>query len=341
MAVTGACDAEILANELLTSLTAGKDFEFPDVDLNTDQFKIPVTTIVTIEPKALSNEDITTKQVDGTGTFDVIMSSMAAHLKEEFSKGRITGEQYTKAYIAVTESALGNSIQFLMGKDASYWQAVQAQFQAQAAQLSVVTARVELEATKIKLQTMRYEAHLIETNYAIAKLKLATESVTYCTGKFQLEEMLPEQKLMLIAQREAAEEQVEVARAQTLNTRSDGTLVQGVVGKQRDLYSQQITSYKRDAETKVMKIFTDAWITMKGLDEGLLPPTPFTNNSLNGMLDDIKVRVGLGEPTQGYVPNPEPVGGYSPTVVNTYNNGDGTTTTTYSNGSYGTAPNIP
>jgi len=85
-----------------------------------------------------------------------------------------------------------------------------------------------------------------------------------------------------------------VQRAQTLDTRSDGvTDVEGVLGKQKDLYTQQITSYRRDAETKVAKLFTDAWITMKTIDEGLSPPTGFTNASLDEILGVLKVNNDL------------------------------------------------
>ena len=66
------------------------------------------------------------------------------------------------------------------------------------------------------------------------------------------------------------------------------------MGKQVDLYSQQITSYQRDGEVKTAKLFTDAWITMKTMDEGLLPPTNFQNTSLDAILGDLKTLNGLG-----------------------------------------------
>ena len=83
-------------------------------------------------------------------------------------------------------------------------------------------------------------------------------------------------------------EQGEVQRAQTLNFRSDGATVVGLTGKQKDLYGQQITSYQRDSEIKATKIFSDAWITMKTIDEGLAPPTSFANANLDVILGNIK-----------------------------------------------------
>ena len=58
--------------------------------------------------------------------------------------------------------------------------------------------------------------------------------------------------------------------------------------KQKELQEQQITSYKRDAELKAAKIWVDAWVTMKTIDEGLEPPTEFANTNLDAILAVIK-----------------------------------------------------
>lgn len=276
------CGAETEANTLLTSLTAGTDFSVPAVDLSQPEFQIPAAA-VGVAPTPLTNADLTTGAIDGTGTFDVLMSGLRVHLQSEFDKGRITGDQYAKAYIELTAGAMANAVQFLLGRDSSYWQAIKSQYEAQVAQVQVVTARVQLEIAKAQLQTQKYEALTHQANYALTKMKLSTESIGYCIAEFNLEQMLPAQLNLVNEQREAA-------RAQTMNTRSDGvTTVVGLLGKQKDLYSQQITSYKRDAEVKVAKLFTDSWITQKTIDEGLLAPNGFVNSSLDEILSTLKL----------------------------------------------------
>ena len=186
--------------------------------------------ILTVDLPSISLADLTTKVGENTAVFDGIMSSVYSHLGSEFEKGRITGADYVKAYIELTGTALSGAVQFLLGKDAAYWQAI-----------------------LVRQQAINAEA----------------------------------QKALII-------EQTEVQRAQTLNTRLDGvTTVAGAIGKQKDLYTQQITSYLRDSELKAAKIFSDAWITQKTLDEGLLPPTSFTNVSLETVLLAIKANNNL------------------------------------------------
>lgn len=281
-AIIEACGADTLANELTTSLTAGENFDLPDVDLTASEFNISANDDGLSQAVVhLTNADLTTKTVDGTGTFDNVMSGMKAHLKEEFERGRITGEQYAKVYMGIAEASLSNSVQYLLGRDQSYWQAVTARLAAQVARANVVTARVQLEISKVELQKTRLDMAKSKAEYALTKMKVSSESMAYCLAKFNLDNLMPVNLLMV-------REQYEGARAQTLDTRSNGVPIAGMIGKQKDLYSQQIISYKRDSEVKVAKLFTDAWITQKTIDEGLLAPTGFTNLSLDGILTKLK-----------------------------------------------------
>lgn len=287
-----------LANQLLPSLLDGKEFEFPEIDLNDPDYEIPeigdddpINKPVT----GLTNDDLTTKVVGGTGTFDILMASVKSHIKEEYSASRIVGDQYAKAYIELTAATMGNAVQFLLQKDQAYWQAIMVQQQAKRAMIETVTAKVQLATSRAQLAMAKYQALTAEVEYALTKLKLATEDAQFAGIKaqtaqteYQTTQIFPIQKLLV-------QEQMETARAQTLDKRSDGATVVGAVGKQKDLYTQQIDSYKRDSELKAAKTWTDAWITMKTIDEGLTPPTNFTNANLDIVLNRIKINNGLNQ----------------------------------------------
>ena len=275
------CSAEVEANRLLEELTKGDDFTLPDIDMSGPEWDIPGGDDSPIfgAIDKISNESLTTREVGGSGTFDALMESAHNHLKAEFKANRITGGEYTKAYIAMMESCMSNAVQFLLGRDQAYWAAAMAQIQA-------VTARVQLATSKAQFVLAKIQALSAKSEYALTKMKIATESETYCAALFNASQMLPQQ-LKLVT------EQTEAQRAQTLDTRSDGTTVTGSVGKQKELYSQQITSYQRDAEVKASKLFTDAWITQKTIDEGLNPPNGFTNASIDTILSKLKSNNGL------------------------------------------------
>lgn len=275
------CSAEVEANRLLEELTKGDDFTLPDIDMSGPEWDIPggdgspIFGAIT----KITNESLTTREVGGSGTFDALMESAHIHLKAEFKANRITGGEYTKAYIAMMESCMSNAVQFLLGRDQAYWAAALAQIQA-------VTARVTLATSKAQFVLAKLQALSAKSEYALTKMKIATESETYCAALFNTSQMLPQQLKLLT-------EQTESQRAQTLDTRTDGAVVKGSVGKQKELYSQQITSYQRDAEVKASKLFTDAWITQKTIDEGLNPPNGFTNASIDTILAKLKSNNGL------------------------------------------------
>lgn len=288
--------ADTLANVLVANLIAGKDFTLPDINLDDPIFAQPNNDGDIFDPiPKLTTEDLTTGVVGGSGVFDRLMVSLVAHLKVEYEQGRISGAEYTKAYIGMITAALQTSAQYLLGKDQAYWQALLIQRQAQLADLEVVKGRLELETARAGLVRALYESVTSEVNYALTKMKVSTEDATYAnltTQKIGLEfdndikdftknNILPLQQNLLA-------EQVEVQRSQTADTRTDGEVIVGLIGKQKDLYTQQVTSYKRDAETKAAKLFTDAWITQKTIDEGLIAPTNFTNAQVDVMLNRLR-----------------------------------------------------
>jgi hypothetical protein len=342
---------EIVADELMVALLTGEDVTIPVIDLDSTEFQIPGDTnsdAYSILSK-LTNADLTTGSITGTGTFDKLMVGVAAQLKGEFDNNRITGAEYTKAYIGITQSALSIAAQFLLGKDSAYWQAVQAQALA-------VTARLQLQTAKIQNAAAKLEAMTTKANYALTKLKLSILDTEYATGQYNLDNLLPSQlaqtnaqtsllsydltavkpvevanlnkqgtlldsqKLgqdkqndtaaynlstilvkqaglldeqiagaakdtdtktynltdIMPVQKLSLQEQAEAQRGQTMNTRSDGTTpIAGSIGKQNELYAQQVVSYQKDSQLKAAKVFSDVWITCRSIEEGFPLPKQF------------------------------------------------------------------
>lgn len=263
---------DTVAIALYNSLTAGTDFDIPEFDLSGPEYDLPggadnpaLDAITKLTNADLTNAVLVGNVVTGTGTMDVLMNTFMLHLDREFKTGHITGAEYTKAYIASMQVAAGNGVQYLVQRDSAYWQAV-------TAQMGIINSRVALAIAKTQLAGQEIDANIAKVNYALTKAKLGTENAGYIS----------------------LSEQGEASRAQTLDTRTDGIAVTGLLGKQKSLYDQQITSYKRDAEVKAGKLWVDAWITMKTIDEGLLPPDQFSNAEINEVLVALKTNNVIG-----------------------------------------------
>lgn len=400
------CGLDTSANELMKALTSDVDIEIPDINLSDPIYNFPgdANSELYKSSTSVDNRDITAAATEDHGTFDALMAGVAAHLDKQYKMNRITGDDYSKVYLALTEAAMSNAVQFVLQKDVTKWAALNAQ-------LGAITARVLLETEKTKLATIHIEAMDAKTRYAQAKTALAISGVEHCsaqyrydnllpkedmaaqkqidgldidnrtktfnlatilpaqhlgleldndakdynlknilpveyrTAVFNLTEMLPAQRnmiteqtvgvekdnltkvfnleqmlpaqlamieeqtigvekdnnikvftldSMLPAQLALVEEQTEVQVAQTLDVRTDGQPVVGTLGKQKDLYTQQIESYQRNAETNAAKMFLDSWITQKTLDEGLEAPTALTNTSVNQVMNAIKSANNIG-----------------------------------------------
>lgn len=276
---TTSLGSDVLAAALLATISSGTNFDIPPLDFSGSGFDIPDSSALTTQVTPLTNADLTVG-LNGSGTFDVIMKSMSAHLKDEYDKNRITGAEYTKAYIAMASAALGGAVQFLLGRDQAAWQAINAQ-------VAAITARVNLQTAKVGAAATQYQALTAKASYGLTALKMSTEDAQFGTLRYQLDNIQPVQRTLI-------QEQVETQRAQTLDIRTDGATVSGAVGKQKSLYAQQIDSYKRDSEYKIGKLYTDAWITQKTIDEGTSAPEAFAITELSELLVQLRVNNNLG-----------------------------------------------
>lgn len=446
------CGADSLAQGIFDTLIADYTFNLPAVDLNGVQFQLPPKEgLLYTEPVKLTNADLTTGVVGGTGTFDVLMASMYEHIRTEFDQGRITADQYAKVYIELTTAGLSTASQYLLGKDQAHWAAINAQLQARRAEIEAVMAGVQLEVSKAELAIRMVELQNQEANYALTKMKIATEDAQFCqikaqtlniqldytkgefelnnlmplqetsltlenqektftitqmlptqraglvlenstreynlvhmmpvqrqglilendtkgytlnqilpqnraglvadvaiknyslnqlmplqrqglvwdnetkeynviqimpqqrtglitdnsTKSYQLTQILPESRLGAIAERRIKEytreemlptqnrlvhEQMNVQRAQTSNTRrqygsSESDPVTGVMGKQKELYDQQIDSYVKDGQYKAAKMFLDGWIVQKTANELTEAPEQLRNETVNEVMN--------------------------------------------------------
>jgi len=363
------CGAEVEALKLMTDLTKDTDFTIPAVDFDDPLLNIPgdLTGEMYKELKPIDISELTEGKVGGSGAFDILMTSVSNLLKVEYEKGRITGSEYTRAYIELVQGAMQTANQFVLTKDQAFWAA-------QNAQIAAIQARVAVLNAKVQIAAVQFEAMNQKANYGLTSMKLASESMSYCVTKYQLEYTMPEQLQLLQFQREGqaienqtatytlsyvlpeqvktasaqrtgidienqtklytqqnilpldmeiktlqkvtvdyqnrtalyqlnymlpnqlelVKEQLQTARSETLDYRTDGSKIFGVKGSQRELYAQQIVSYRKDAELKAAKMFADAWTVQKTIDEGTPPPNGFTNASLDGVLNTIKSSNGLG-----------------------------------------------
>ena len=232
------------ANTLYNELTAGLDLslDFPDFQLPAE-IPLPDETGPAYDNlPPLTVEQLTSKTVDGTGVFDVLMQAVTAHLEREHKANRITGGDYAKVYLGSLTQVLAQSTQFLLARDRAVLENLQLQEAIKLAQAQRVRALVEA-------QTARGQLHLVQVELANAKMKARTAANELALSKMSLITGYNE-ALSSEAQVKLVNEQIEVQRAQTWDTHLDGTPISGLLGKQKALADAQMQTQLEELDTK-------------------------------------------------------------------------------------------
>ena len=201
------CTNASAANAAYIALLAGEDFNLTPVDLEASEFILPSSNNQVVV--RVNSDDVTTKVVGGTGTFDVFSAGIAAHLQGEYEANRITGADFTKAYISLMESALVQSVQFSLNKEQMYWQS-------QLIQAQAITARVALITAKVQLAQAEMDAKTSAANFALTKAKIRESELASCAAQYNLETTLPKETALLHSQIGKTNAEIGIALEQRL-----------------------------------------------------------------------------------------------------------------------------
>lgn len=188
---------------------------------------------VTYTPITLA--DLTSATTNGTGVFDVLMRANKAHLEQEFTTGRLKGNEYASVYLGSLQAVLQAALQFTLEKEK---QNLDAQIKTQEIELAVqkiALAQAELAISQAKLANIPKEGALLEAQTAktLKDVLLADKEI----------EVKEQQVLVATAE-------VGIAQAKLANIPKEGALLDAqaaktlkdvsLADKQIDLAAQEI-----------------------------------------------------------------------------------------------------
>ena len=251
--------------------------------------------------------DLTSGAINGSGIFDVLMQAAALRLDKEYNLDRIKGSDYSKVYLGTMESAMTQSIGFLLGKDKAYIESLL--IDAQRAQTEATILKIEAETKLIdqKRSNSIIEGEILgiqkdialltvtKTNQEILNLKAQeyaelakTLDVVY--GKPVLG-LVKAQKDKVLADKIFTEQKTKTEKAQ-ISDNVDG-VVAGTVGRKNTLYKAQSDGFIRDAEQKLTKIMTDTWSVRASTNEDTdTRYTNLDNASIGAVVNKAKAGIG-------------------------------------------------
>lgn len=179
--------------------------------------------------------DLTSTEVDGAGVFDKLMTSVASHLKEEYTSQRLRGPEYANVYASAIQSAISQGVQFLQTQ----------------AQIALIEQQVE--KTKADTDKAKIDVEIANSQ----KLKIDEEVLNLAKLREKID----------------AEIALFVCKKKTELAQTDGAAFNAgsILGKQSVLYDNQAKGYIRDSEQKVLKMMLDVWGIQRTTDNAIGP----------------------------------------------------------------------
>ena len=236
--------------------------------------------------KSLSNTAVTldiTKltecTLEGSGVLDKLLYTARVHLQDEFQQGRITGKEYSNAYIAIYDRMVQSAIAYALAAEKAPYEI--AQLEAQTALTEEQRRQVE-EETRYKLPA---EIQQIQAQTALipkqGELIDAQVIATLREGDLKEKQILladkeislKEQQLLLTAEElRLKAEEIEVAKAQvelyaqkviTEKAQVDSSVVGAgsVIDTNNKLLNAQADAYEKEQVIKAVKLAMDTFIT--------------------------------------------------------------------------------
>ena len=125
--------------------------------------------------------EITEGKLTGTGVFDKLMAAVTAHLNDQYSKGRITGAEFASVYLGAVQSAMQQSVSFVLGEQQAELALTQLNDSliTSAKQREEINSRIVLVDTQIQEQldgTTRANTQLSDTLATSLKQRVQMDS---------------------------------------------------------------------------------------------------------------------------------------------------------------------
>lgn len=192
---------------------------------------------------------LTTGELVGTGVFDILMKTSREHLIREHSAGRITGQDFTNAYISMMQAVMVQATQYALMKDKTAYD------------ISLVSAQTNL--VKQQEDNAIKEGLSIEANTAFTEARTLTEASNkelvdqqVLTQTFQQED-IKQSTLLKVAQ----EAQID---AETLNIPKQGI----VIDKQAEKITSDISlTEQQKINLASEKLLTDEKVTSEEISQ--------------------------------------------------------------------------
>lgn len=257
---------ESISQEILNILTSKLDFTIPKVDYKDLDVSFPDELIKELSktPEMPKPDNLASSNVeDNIPSYNRIMNAFRATLADEADKDRIDKNQYATILQAVMSTAMQLAVEYELNRYTNKYTSISAAIKAKA---DVATAKTQAAIAKMQLAQAQSNAHTARAQFASTVMDLGIKDSSY--GSNQQNIKVAQKQIELIGQN--------IASSKASVTRDD------------KIADQQIESSKLRDVRDLGKVYSDVYLTQKGVDEGTITPSSLTSPNIDEVMTKLR-----------------------------------------------------
>lgn len=282
---------ESISQEILSILTSKLDFTIPKVDYKDLDVSFPDELIKELSktPEMPKPDNLASSNVeDSIPSYNRIMNAFRATLADEADKDRIDKNQYATILQAVMSTAMQLAVEYELNRYTNKYTSISAAIKAKA---DVATAKTQAAIAKMQLAQAQSNAHTARAQFASTVMDLGIKDSSYGSNQQNIkvaQKQIDQMNQNINASISSVSRDDRVADKQIELMGQNIASSKASVTRDDKIADQQIESSKLRDVRDLGKVYSDVYLTQKGVDEGTATPSSLTSPNIDEVMTKLR-----------------------------------------------------
>ena len=282
---------ESISQEILSILTSKLDFTIPKVDYKDLDVSFPDELIKELSktPEMPKPDNLASSNVeDSIPSYTRIMNAFRATLADEADKDRIDKNQYATILQAVMSTAMQLAVEYELNRYTNKYTSISAAIKAKA---DVATAKTQAAIAKMQLAQAQSNAHTARAQFASTVMDLGIKDSSYGSNQQNIkvaQKQIDQMNQNINASVSSVSRDDRVADKQIELMGQNIASSKASVTRDDKIADQQIESSKLRDVRDLGKVYSDVYLTQKGVDEGTATPSSLTSPNIDEVMTKLR-----------------------------------------------------
>lgn len=282
---------ESISQEILNILTSKLDFTIPKVDYKDLDVSFPDELIKELSktPEMPKPDNLASSNVeDNIPSYNRIMNAFRATLADEADKDRIDKNQYATILQAVMSTAMQLAVEYELNRYTNKYTSISAAIKAKA---DVATAKTQAAIAKMQLAQAQSNAHTARAQFASTVMDLGIKDSSYGSNQQNIkvaQKQIDQMNQNINASVSSVSRDDRIADKQIELMGQNIASSKASVTRDDKIADQQIESSKLRDVRDLGKVYSDVYLTQKGVDEGTITPSSLTSPNIDEVMTKLR-----------------------------------------------------